>query len=160
QLGRPYGQDPASERWGSADFCVLGMGKFGGQELNYSSDIDLLFVYDHEGATSKELPKAGAAPKGISNGLFFGRLAEAIIGECKRMTPEGFLYRVDMRLRPEGKTSPLARSLGSYENYYAQSGQTWERMMLIKARGVAGDESLAAEFLEMVQPFRYPRSIS
>ena len=76
------------------------------------------------------------------------------------MTPEGALYRIDLRLRPEGDSGPLSRSLASYENYYAQWGQTWERMMLIKARGVAGDASLAAEFLEMIQPFRYPRSIN
>ena len=76
------------------------------------------------------------------------------------MTPEGMLYRIDLRLRPEGDAGPLSRSLASYENYYAQWGQTWERMMLIKARGVAGDAALAAEFLEMIQPFRYPRSVN
>ena len=65
-----------------------------------------------------------------------------------------------MRLRPEGKSGPLARSLASYESYYAQWGQTWERMMLIKARGVAGDAGLAAEWNEMIQPFRYPRAIN
>ena len=72
------------------------------------------------------------------------------------MTPDGMLFRIDLRLRPEGDAGPLCRSLESYENYYAQWGQTWERMMLIKARGVAGDEGLAAEFLEMIQPFRFP----
>ena len=76
------------------------------------------------------------------------------------MTPEGALYRIDLRLRPEGDAGPLSRSLAGYENYYAQWGQTWERMMLIKARGVAGDETLAAEFLETIQPFRYPRSVN
>ena len=70
------------------------------------------------------------------------------------------LYRIDLRLRPEGDAGPLSRSLAGYENYYAQWGQTWERMMLIKARGVAGDASLAAEFVELIQPFRYPRSIN
>jgi glutamate-ammonia-ligase adenylyltransferase len=69
------------------------------------------------------------------------------------------LYRIDLRLRPEGDLGPLSRSLAGYENYYAQWGQTWERMMLIKARGVAGDATLAAEFLEMIQPFRYARSL-
>ena len=76
------------------------------------------------------------------------------------MTAEGFLFRIDLRLRPEGDAGPLARSLESYENYYAQWGQTWERMMLIKARCVAGDEGLAAEFLEMIQSFRFPPSLS
>ena len=75
------------------------------------------------------------------------------------MTAEGRLYRIDLRLRPEGDAGPLARSLASYENYYAQWGQTWERMMLIKARCVAGDTALGGEFLEMAQPFRFPRSL-
>ncbi len=96
----------------------------------------------------------------LGNHQFFKRLAEAFIAEVARLAPEGMLYRIDLRLRPEGEGGPLSRSLASYENYYAQWGQTWERMMLIKARGVAGDEVLAAEFLEMVQPFRYPRSIN
>src|SRR5690606_3205223 len=96
----------------------------------------------------------------MSNHQFFVRLSEAFIAEVSRMTPEGVLFRIDLRLRPEGNTGPLARSLSSYENYYAQWGQTWERMMLIKARGVAGSSQLAAEFLEMIQPFRFPRSLN
>ena len=96
----------------------------------------------------------------LTNHQFFNRLAEAFIAEVSRMTPEGALYRIDLRLRPEGDAGPLSRSLAGYENYYAQWGQTWERMMLIKARGVAGDATLAAEFLELIQPFRYPRSIN
>jgi glutamate-ammonia-ligase adenylyltransferase len=96
----------------------------------------------------------------LTNHQFFNRLAEMFIAEVSRLAPEGSLYRIDLRLRPEGDSGPLSRSLASYETYYAQWGQTWERMMLIKARGVAGDEILAAEFLEMVQPFRYPRSIN
>lgn len=161
KFGLPYQQDPVTGKWQPSSFCVLGMGKLGGQELNYSSDIDVLFVYSGEGEVFKSPP--GKTPKtgrGMSNAQFYARLSEAIIAECTRMTREGFLFRIDLRLRPEGKTAPLARSLGSYENYYAQWGQSWERMMLIKARCVAGDSVLGAEFLEMIQPFRYPRSIS
>src|SRR5947208_16653505 len=91
---------------------------------------------------------------------FFNRLGEAIVGEITRLAPEGTLYRIDLRLRPEGDSGPLSRSLAGYENYYAQWGQTWERMMLIKARPVAGDQGVSHEFLEMLQPFRYPRSIA
>src|SRR6185503_17917151 len=94
------------------------------------------------------------------NHQFFKRVAEQFIAEVGKMTAEGMLYRIDLRLRPEGDAGPLVRSLASYENYYAQWGQTWERMMLIKARGTAGDLALAVEFLEMTQPFRYPRSLS
>ena len=159
--GTPYALDPATEQWTPASFCVLGMGKLGGQELNYSSDVDVLFVYTGEGETFKTKPAKNAKPQhGIQNHQFYAKLAEGIIAECTRMTGEGFLFRIDMRLRPEGKTAPLARSLAAYETYYAQWGQTWERMMLIKARCVAGDQALGAEFLEMIQPFRYPRAIS
>src|SRR5206468_9595550 len=83
----------------------------------------------------------------------------SFIAEVTKLAPEGVLYRIDVRLRPEGDAGPLTRSLPSYENYYAQWGQTWERMMLTKGRVVAGDRHLAAEFLETIQPFRYPRSI-
>lgn len=160
RFGQPHYQDPTG-RWHPSAFSILGMGKHGGQELNYSSDIDVLFVYSGEGEVFKTAPGKSAVPgRGMANHLFYARLSEAIIAECTRMTAEGFLFRIDLRLRPEGKSAPLARSLASYENYYGQAGQTWERMMLIKARCVGGDESLGAEFLEMVQPFRYPRSIS
>jgi [glutamine synthetase] adenylyltransferase / [glutamine synthetase]-adenylyl-L-tyrosine phosphorylase len=157
--GSPWHQNPEGA-WEPTPFCILGMGKLGGQELNYSSDVDLLFVYAEEGTVFKSIPKGQGQGKISSNHQFFTRLAEALIAELSRMTPEGMLFRIDMRLRPEGKAGPLVRSLGSYENYYAQWGQTWERMMLIKARLVAGDQVLGGEFLEMIQPFRYPRSVS
>ena len=158
RLGRPYHQD-ANGRWQPTGFCVLGLGKLGGQELNYSSDVDVIFVYAEEGQVFKQPPGRGKVSNaGLASHQYFNRLAEMFIAEVSRMTADGRLYRIDMRLRPEGDAGPLTRSLSSYENFYAQWGQTWERMMLIKARGVAGDAALAAEFLEMIQPFRYPRS--
>ncbi|MGV3772176.1 MAG: bifunctional [glutamate--ammonia ligase]-adenylyl-L-tyrosine phosphorylase/[glutamate--ammonia-ligase] adenylyltransferase [Verrucomicrobiales bacterium] len=160
RFGSPYTQE-ITGKWQASEFCVLGMGKHGGQELNYSSDIDVIFVYSGEGDVFKSNPaKSEAASRTISNHQFYKLLSEKIIAEFGRLTAEGSLFRIDLRLRPEGKNGPLARSLGSYESYYAQWGQTWERMMLIKARPVAGDQVLGAEFLEMIQPFRYPRSIS
>ncbi len=159
RFGEPWHPD-AEGAWRPTGFCVLGMGKLGGQELNYSSDVDVLFVYDDEGFAFKEPPRGREpAGRGLASHAWFQRLAEAFIAEVGRLAPEGMLYRIDLRLRPEGNAGPLARSLGSYENYYWQWGQTWERMMLIKARRVAGDATLAGEFLEMVQPFRYPRSV-
>ena len=158
--GQPWHQD-AGGRWQPTAGGVLGMGKLGGQELNYSSDVDVLFIYSEEGSVFQEAPGSGKACRpSLTNHQFFNRLAEAFIAEVSRMTPEGVLYRIDLRLRPEGDAGPLTRSLAGYENYYAQWGQTWERMMLIKARGAAGDTTLASEFLEMIQPFRYPRSIN
>jgi len=160
RYGQPWHQDAAG-KWQPTAGCVLGMGKLGGHELNYSSDVDVLFAYSEEGNVFKEPPgKSPSPPPGLTNHQFFNRLAEAFIAEVSRVTPQGALYRIDLRLRPEGDAGPLSRSLASYENYYAQWGQTWERMMLIKARGVAGDTGLAAEFLELIQPYRYPRSIN
>ena len=160
RYGQPWHQD-AGGVWQPTAGCVFGLGKLGGQELNYSSDVDVIFVYSEEGSVFKDPPGKCKAPQpGLTNHQFFNRLAEAFIAEVSRLTPEGALYRIDLRLRPEGDSGPLSRSLASYENYYAQWGQTWERMMLIKARGVAGDAMLAAEFLELIQPFRYPRSIN
>jgi glutamate-ammonia-ligase adenylyltransferase len=172
RYGLPYHKDTQG-RWQQTAGGVLGLGKLGGQELNYSSDVDVIFVYSEEGEVHKSPPGKDSVrprkrPSGageprqvvLTNHQFFNRLAEAFVAELTRVTPEGTLYRIDLRLRPEGEIGPLSRSLAGFENYYAQWGQTWERMMLIKARGVAGDSTLAAEFLEMIQPFRYPRSIN
>ena len=158
RLGQPFHAAPDG-RWLPTRFCVLGLGKLGGQELNYSSDVDVMFLYSEEGRLFKARPRpreqTGAS---MASHLFFTRLAESMIAEVTRLTPQGALFRMDLRLRPEGAAGPLVRSLGSFETFYAQWGQTWERMMLIKARPVAGDAELGADFLEMIQPFRYPRS--
>lgn len=160
KYGQPFTQD-ANGKWQPTPFCICGLGKLGGQELNYSSDVDLMFLYGTEGEVFKEPPARKPSPRSaMTSHQFFCKLAEALSAEISSLTSDGFLYRVDLRLRPEGDRGPFARSLESYENYYAQWGQTWERMMLIKARHVAGDKALAAEFLEMIQPFRFPRSIS
>lgn len=161
QFGLPYHQDAAGQ-WHRTGFCVLGLGKLGGQELNYHSDVDLLFVYAEEGHVFPRPPAPGDAPspRALTNHQFFDRLAKLFLQEVTRLDDAGTLYRIDLRLRPEGESGPLVRSLSGYENYYAQWGQTWERMMLLKARGCAGDAALAAEFLETIQSFRYPRSLS
>ena len=162
RFGVPHHQD-SQGHWRLTGFAVLGLGKLGGQELNYSSDVDLMFLYDEEGAVFKEPPHRGQTTppdRAMTNHEFFKRLAESLVQEATRATADGCLFRVDLRLRPEGDAGPLVRSLNSCENYYAQWGQIWERMMLIKARRVAGDAAVAGEFLEMIQPFRYPRSLS
>jgi glutamate-ammonia-ligase adenylyltransferase len=131
----------------SGRFSVIGMGKLGGQELNYSSDVDVIFVYGEEGNLTPTL----------TNHQFFTRLAEEIIGTVGGSSAEGNIFRIDLRLRPEGKSGPLVRSLDSCENYYAEFGETWERMALIKARPVAGDATVGAAFTEMIQAFVYTR---
>src|SRR6266480_3476635 len=132
----------------SAEFAILALGKLGGGELNHSSDVDLLFLYSDEGQLSPRL----------SYHEFFNRLAKQILETFSTHHPEGSLFRIDLRLRPEGSAGPLARSLESMENYYAGFGETWERLALIKARGIGGSRELAYEFLRQHQPFIYPSS--
>ncbi len=137
-------------RYGSpmAQFAILALGKLGGSELNHSSDVDLLFLYSDEGQLSPQ----------FSYHEFFNRLGKKILETFSAPHPEGSLFRVDLRLRPEGSAGPLVRSLASMENYYAGFGETWERLALIKARGIAGSRELAYEFLRQHQPFVYPKS--
>src|ERR1700760_1755106 len=139
-----------AKKWGRPEtgFCVLAMGKFGGTELNYSSDIDVVFFYGDEGNLNPR----------FTYREFFTRLAENIIRIFSATGDP--LFRIDVRLRPEGGNGPLVRSLTSMENYYAGYGETWERMALIKARGVAGDNELLYEFNQRLQPFIFPRTVS
>src|SRR5204862_2500927 len=138
------------QRHGSpkAEFAILALGKLGGSELNHSSDVDLLFLYSEEGQLTPH----------ISYHEFFNRLGNKILEAFSTPDPAGSLFRVDLRLRPEGSAGPLARSLESMENYYAGFGETWERIALIKARGLAGSRELAYEFLRQHQSFIYPKS--
>src|SRR6059036_111363 len=131
-----------------AEFAILALGKLGGGELNHSSDVDLLFLYSDEGQLTPH----------ISYHQFFNRLGNKILETFSTRHPQGSLFRVDLRLRPEGSAGPLARSLESMENYYAGFGETWERLALIKARGIGGSRELAYEFLRQHQPFIYPKS--
>jgi [glutamine synthetase] adenylyltransferase / [glutamine synthetase]-adenylyl-L-tyrosine phosphorylase len=138
------------QRYGSpkADFAILALGKLGGGELNHSSDVDLLFLYSEEGQLASH----------ISYHQFFNRLGNKILETFSTQHPAGSLFRVDLRLRPEGSAGPLTRSLESMENYYAGFGETWERIALIKGRGIAGSRELAYDFLRLHQPFIYPKS--
>ena len=144
KYGRPTGQAGRSAR-----FVVLALGKLGGEELNYSSDIDLIFVYDLEGKTS--------GPKVISNAEFFAKVGSEVVRTLADHTSLGLAYRVDMRLRPEGDQGPLARSLAATLGYYQTSGRTWERQALIKCRAIAGNLDLGHDFLAAITPFVYRR---
>ncbi|GAB4232143.1 MAG: bifunctional [glutamate--ammonia ligase]-adenylyl-L-tyrosine phosphorylase/[glutamate--ammonia-ligase] adenylyltransferase [Deltaproteobacteria bacterium] len=134
-------------------FVVMGMGKLGAFELNFSSDIDLVYLYEtDQGGTE------GAA-RSVSLHEYFIRLGEAVTRIVSEATEDGFVFRADLRLRPEGTRGELANSLRSAEIYYESWGQTWERAALIKARPVAGDLSLGEEFLRSVVPFVYRRHL-
>jgi glutamate-ammonia-ligase adenylyltransferase len=128
----------------TAKFVVLGMGKLGGEELNFSSDIDLIFAYSNEGQTDG---------RGLSNHEFFVRLGQRLINALNEATGDGFVFRVDMRLRPNGASGPLALSFDAMEQYYQVHGRMWERYALIKARVVAGDPAAGAELLKRLRPF-------
>jgi glutamate-ammonia-ligase adenylyltransferase len=132
-------------------FVILAMGKLGGRELNFSSDIDLVFFYTEDGETT------GGASGEISNAEYFQKLGELVIKALSEQTAEGSIFRVDMRLRPHGRFGPLAVSIESAIKYYEQSGQAWERQALIKARPVAGDLALGEYFIERTRPFVFPR---
>lgn len=128
---------------------VLGMGKLGGHELNFSSDIDLIFTFAEVGATD------GIRP--LDNSQFFIRLGQRLIKILSEITSDGFVFRVDMRLRPFGEAGPLAISFNAMEDYYQQHGRDWERYALIKARVVAGDRKAGDELLARLRPFVYRR---
>jgi [glutamine synthetase] adenylyltransferase / [glutamine synthetase]-adenylyl-L-tyrosine phosphorylase len=150
ELTQKYGS-PRAGHGQPAQFCVVALGKHGGQELNYSSDIDLIFVYDEDGETRAP---AGRTP--ISVEEYCRRLGEQVVRALCAVTQEGALYHVDMRLRPEGSAGPLVRSLRSYWIYYETRGEVWERQMLIKSRRVAGSVPLWRRFRQMLDPFVYP----
>ena len=135
-----------------ARFVVLGLGKLGGMELNYSSDIDLIFLCESEGQTN--------GPRPISNIEFFDLVARELVRLLTERTELGSVYRVDMRLRPEGARGPMVMGVDAAMRYYDNRGRTWERQAYIKARPIAGDLSLGREFLESLAPWIYRRYLS
>ncbi len=151
QISKRFG-DPFTPGDQPARCVVLAFGKLGGKELNYSSDIDLMFLYDEEGATHGKHT--------IDNSDFFARVVGEIVRLLSAHTDRGMAYRVDLRLRPEGQRGPLARSLASALSYYDTLGRTWERQALIKVRPVAGDKRLGEEFLKAIEPFVYRKYLS
>ncbi len=141
-------------------FCVLGMGKLGGGELNYSSDIDLFYLYtSHEGMTTGRPSSTGGYRDAIENHRFFVRLGEILTGLLNDRTPEGIVFRVDLRLRPEGESGEIAYSVPSLETYYQSWGRTTDRLALLKARAIAGEKRLGEEFLDGIAPFVFRRML-
>ncbi|WP_006788820.1 bifunctional [glutamate--ammonia ligase]-adenylyl-L-tyrosine phosphorylase/[glutamate--ammonia-ligase] adenylyltransferase [Thiorhodospira sibirica] len=143
-----HGQ-PRDHQGQPQQLLVIGMGKLGGQELNFSSDIDLIFTYPENGCTDGD--------KSIENQLFFTRVGQRLIKVIHDTTEDGFVYRVDMRLRPFGDAGPLVMSFEALEAYYQTHGREWERYALIKARVVAGDTAQAERLSALLRPFIYRR---
>ncbi len=134
---------------------VYGMGKLGGHELNFSSDIDLIFVYPHSGETQ-------GCRRSLDNQQFFTRLAQKLITSLHQHTADGFVYRVDMRLRPFGDSGPLVLTFNAMENYYQDQGRDWERYAMLKARVIPpinGDDEYHQQLSKLLRPFVYRRYI-
>jgi glutamate-ammonia-ligase adenylyltransferase len=150
RLGPPQ---VAAEPAADAGMVVLAMGKFGGQEMNYASDVDVVFLYNHDGTTR---PPAADKP-GTTNSHFFGELANRCLQLFNTFTPQGRLYEVDSRLRPSGRNSPLAISLDAFDRYFATDGPAavWERQALIKARVVIGSVEAAGRVTETIHAASY-----
>ncbi|MCZ2151724.1 MAG: glutamine-synthetase adenylyltransferase [Bryobacterales bacterium] len=133
------------------EFSVLALGKLGGQELNYSSDIDLMFVYSANGETDGE--------RSISNKEFFKKVATQYTALLSTYTARGMCYRVDLRLRPDGKLGEVCISLAGAKQYYRQRARDWELQMLIKARVAAGEKAPGRELLDFVEPLIYSSTL-
>ncbi|MFN2327425.1 MAG: bifunctional [glutamate--ammonia ligase]-adenylyl-L-tyrosine phosphorylase/[glutamate--ammonia-ligase] adenylyltransferase [Chromatocurvus sp.] len=148
RFGRPIGR-----RSGQAqELIVIAMGKLGARELNVSSDIDLIFAFPEAGQTDGER-------KQLSNEEFFTRLGRALINALDTVTADGFVFRVDMRLRPYGESGALAHNFAALEEYYQDQGRDWERYALVKARPITGSDSHSAGLMRMLRPFVFRRYV-
>jgi glutamate-ammonia-ligase adenylyltransferase len=146
-LSAGFGEPVARDR--PPAFVVYGMGKLGGEELNFSSDVDLVYLY------STDDGQAGS----LTLHEYYARLSQMVTQAIGDNTEDGMVFRVDLRLRPEGRSGAICNSLAAAERYYETFGRTWERQALLRARPVAGDQALGEEFLQLVNPFVFPRSL-
>ena len=142
RAGEPRGASGAVQR-----LTVFALGKLGGRELNLSSDVDLIFAFPEDGQTTS----------GVRNQQFFIRVGQGIIDLLHPITVDGFVFRVDMRLRPYGASGPLVMHFGAMQDYFESQGRSWERYALIKARACAGDRERGEELLDSLRPFVYRR---
>ncbi len=149
RLLEPVFGAPRSANGARVPLIVLGMGKLGGRELNFSSDVDLILLFAESGTTE--------GPRSVENLEYFQRLGRQFIGLLDARTEDGFVFRVDMRLRPFGDSGPLVVSLAALEDYLQQHGRDWERYAWIKARPIVGAEAYAATYRDYVRPFVYRR---
>ena len=152
EMTATHGVPVSAETGDTQEMIVLAMGKHGGAELNVSSDIDLIFVYPDDGDT-----QAGPGQRGLSNHEFFVRMGKKLIAALAEITEDGFTFRVDMALRPNGNSGPLAASLGMVEQYLIVQGREWERYAWVKARAVTGKPADIAALEAIVRPFVFRR---
>ncbi len=149
QHGAPQGRTAD----GASGFCILGMGKLGGEELNFSSDVDVLYLYEQDGQTQ------GGPAGSLDHFAFYARLAEDVTRAVGAALDGGFVFRVDLDLRPEGRAGPIVNSLRGLEIYYEAQGAAWERFAWLKARPIAGELRVGDEALRRLQPFVYRKYV-
>jgi glutamate-ammonia-ligase adenylyltransferase len=153
ELGTPVADEPGEP---PPRFVVMGMGKLGGDELNFSSDVDVIYFYSTD-AGHVEPPKGSSSSSEISLHRYYSDLSRRITAALDELTGEGIVFRVDLRLRPESRSGPMCNSLAAAERYYETFGRTWERQAWLRARPSAGDKALGEELLAILEPFIYPR---
>lgn len=151
-LTAEIGEPLCAETGRLARYCVFALGKLGAEELNFCSDLDLVFCIEGNGHCRKDDRETP-----LTTREFYDRFFRQIATDLTTVTPAGFLYHLDLRLRPEGDSGPLARTADSLVNYYWERGQTWERLAWLRGRVVAGDAALGQDVLEEIHPFRYPQ---
>jgi glutamate-ammonia-ligase adenylyltransferase len=151
ELGVPESEEPGAP---APRFVVMGMGKLGGEELNFSSDVDVCYFYSTD--TGRVRPASGVREVTLHG--FYSELSRRITAALEEPTGEGIVFRVDLRLRPESRNGPLCNSLAAAERYYETFGRTWERQAWLRARPCAGDLALGDELLAMLESFVYPRA--
>lgn len=147
ELRAQFGAPTSPE--GTPSFVVMAMGKLGGEELNFSSDVDLIYVYSTDD---------GAAGS-LTLHEYYVRLAQGVTRALSDITADGLIFRVDLRLRPEGRSGAICNSLAAAESYYETFGRTWERQALLRARPAAGDRGLGERYLRTLEPFIHPRTV-
>jgi len=145
--GRPFNKEGVEQ-----PLMILGMGKLGGKELNFSSDIDLIFSFPHHGDTQ-------GGRRSTDNQQYFVKLGQKLVNSLDKMTMDGFVYRVDMRLRPFGNSGPLVVSYVALEDYYQSQGRDWERYAMVKSRVLGCDGMYKRELEQMIRPFMFRRYI-
>ncbi|TLY20645.1 MAG: hypothetical protein E6K67_01710 [Nitrospirae bacterium] len=158
-------RESLAERYGlpTNGFTVLAMGKLGGGELNFSSDVDLIYICGSDTGTTKGTTRTGRSSR-LPHAIYFRQLAQDVTQALSEVTNEGYLFRIDLRLRPEGKSGEIIASFSRMRGYYrglclpGARAQPWERLALIKASPIAGDKALGRRFLKMMQPFVYQAS--
>ncbi len=146
--GAPAGLEASQP---GAGFCAVAMGKLGALELNFSSDVDLVYVYGADGVT--------AGPDPITHFAYYAKLAELVTESIAKPTEDGFVFRVDLNLRPDGRNGPIVNSVRAAEFYYQSFGRSWERNALLKARPAAGDVAVGEELVRLLEPFVWRGSL-